>query len=80
LQIYLRGILMYPGGKTWIRRAGSKDYFSKASTYSVTNYHPEKNTGMAKEPETVLDLESRLPEELVKRFDVVFNHTVLEHV
>lgn len=30
--------------------------------------------------ELFLDLESPLPEDLVDRFDVVFNHTTLEHI
>jgi hypothetical protein len=57
-----------------------RDYFSNASTYTITNYNPDKTSCKEKEPEIVLDLENRLPDELVSRFDVVFNHTVLEHV
>ena len=56
-----------------------KDYFINATKYYITNHgtHAE-NSG--NEEQISLDLEKPLPTELSGRFDVVFNHTVLEHV
>lgn len=54
-----------------------KDYFPKATSYTITNYSqhlPDRKN------EIELDLEEDLREDLVNRFDVVFNHTVLEHI
>jgi len=57
-----------------------KDYFRRASSYSVTNFKAEVKGMQGLENEIFLDLERELPPELVQRFDVVFNHTTLEHV
>lgn len=57
-----------------------KDYFSNASSYSITNYKAEANGLQNKNHETYLDLENELPDYLESSFDVVFNHTTLEHV
>lgn len=57
-----------------------RSYFGKAESYSITNYDAEKRGFQGQEGETFLDLEKVLPEELVEKFDVVFNHTTLEHI
>lgn len=57
------------------------DYFSSASEYWITNWKSEAcgyQGGL--ENELYLDLENDLPEELHEKFDVVFNHTTLEHI
>ena len=58
-----------------------RDYFSSAANYFVSN--TKGQCGLA-DPEAVsdfeIDLSRPLPEELRERFDVVFNHTTLEHV
>lgn len=54
-----------------------KDYFPKAKSYTITNYSqhlPDRKN------EIELDLEDDLRKELIDNFDVVFNHTVLEHI
>lgn len=58
-----------------------RDYFSSATTYWVTNY-VAKAKGMQEglENQIFLDLEAELRPELRAKFDVVFNHTVLEHI
>lgn len=56
-----------------------REYFYNASSYSVTNYGGTHGFQGA-EGELLLDLEQPLPDSLVGRFDVVFNHTVLEHI
>lgn len=65
----------YDAGKRY------KEYFTKASSYFVSNYpNDETEIDLPQEEQIMLDLETDLPEEYVEKFDVVFNHTVLEHV
>ena len=56
-----------------------KDYFVNASSYSCTN-HSGYRGFQGGGNEYLLDLTGDLPAELVKKFDVVFNHTTLEHI
>jgi hypothetical protein len=56
-----------------------REYFSRATTYHLTNFSGTR--GFAGRPgEHSLDLTGELPEALRRRFDVVFNHTTLEHI
>lgn len=56
-------------------------YFSNASKYSITNWKSEARGFQGDlSNEIFLDLETDVPNELIGRFDVVFNHTTLEHV
>ncbi len=57
-----------------------KDYFINAESYSITNYKSEARGSQGLEGEIFLDLEDELPSDLNGKFDVVFNHTTLEHV
>lgn len=57
-----------------------EDYFPNKSSYTLTNFDPDKRGFQGLPGEIFLDLEQPLPEELVARFDLVFNHTTLEHV
>ncbi len=57
-----------------------KDYFKNASSYSITNFKSEARGFQGFENEIFLDLEQNLPEDLKRKFDVVFNHTTLEHI
>lgn len=55
------------------------DYFINKGEYYLTNYQGER--GYQKKPnEIFLDLSKKIPDEIVARFDVVFNHTTLEHI
>ncbi len=54
-----------------------REYFSNATEYKVTNFSGERGY---QQGDIMLDLEDDLPKELVDRFDVVFNHTTLEHI
>lgn len=56
------------------------DYFVNASTYSITNHSTSLRGFQARDGEIALDLSQPLPDELVKAFDAVFNHTTLEHI
>lgn len=56
-----------------------KDYFINALEYSISNI--EGYMGLSGlDNELYLDLERELPKELENRFEVVFCHTVLEHI
>lgn len=57
-----------------------RDYFSEADSYTITNYDADKRGFQGMEGEIFLDLTKPLPSELTGRFDVVFNHTTLEHI
>src|SRR5690606_9423308 len=56
-------------------------YFTNAQSFHLTNYAPGAFRGFQGRPnEYLVDLSDILPKELENRFDVVINHTVLEHV
>ena len=57
-----------------------RDYFCRARSYWLTNYKTEARGFQGYDNEIYLDLEAPLPADLEGRFDVVFNHTTLEHV
>lgn len=57
-----------------------RDYFFNAHTYWLTNWKTEARGFQNFPNEIFLDLEEDLPQELMGRFDVVFNHTTLEHI
>lgn len=56
------------------------DYFTQKTGYSITNYKAEARGIQGAANEIFLDLEQPLDPALAGRFDVVFNHTTLEHV
>jgi len=57
------------------------DYFPNKSEYWMTNYAPGAHRGFTgRTNELLFDLTGDVPSELHSRFDVVFNHTTLEHV
>lgn len=56
-----------------------RDYFTNAASYATTNWTGER--GAEDVPDSILvNLEAQLPEDLAGAFDVVYNHTTLEHV
>lgn len=63
-------------------KQGSKyrDYFFNSSEYWITNYRADQKGIVGQHNEIFLDLEKNLTKELVNKFDVVFNHTTLEHI
>jgi len=76
------GDIVNVSGWTDVDKEGRKyrDYFRNAQSYSITNYKAEARGFQGEEGEIFLDLELPLQDELRERFDVVFNHTTLEHV
>ena len=76
-----RGDIVNVSGWQDVDKEGGKyaDYFINKKSYTISNYKGEK--GFSGFPgEIYLDLEKPLPEELKRKFDVVFSHTTLEHV
>lgn len=56
-------------------------YFTNASEFWISNYSPGSYRGYeGRKNEILIDLEKPLNESLHHSFDVVFNHTTLEHV
>lgn len=56
-----------------------RDYFKRADGYYITNFGGYRGFN-GSEKEIFLDLEKDLPAELDRQFDIVFNHTTLEHI
>lgn len=58
-----------------------REYFPGADSYSISNTVGERGLAdSAHVSDFEIDLEEPLAHELVGRFDVVFSHTVLEHI
>jgi hypothetical protein len=56
-----------------------RNYFTSARSYTVSNFDGER--GIQGQPgEVALDLEGEVPADLRGRYQVVFNHTTLEHI
>jgi hypothetical protein len=55
-----------------------REYFSTADSYSISNFGGYRGDSL--DTTYVLDLEKALPDELRSKFDVVYNHTTLEHL
>ncbi len=56
-------------------------YFSNAKAYYISNYQGKRGIEESGGKTNFdIDLEATLPDYLINRFDVVFNHTTLEHV
>ncbi|RED99544.1 hypothetical protein [Marinoscillum furvescens] len=57
-----------------------KNYFKNASSYAISNYKSEARGFQGEKGEIFLDLTKKLDQGLIEKYDVVFNHTVLEHI
>ncbi len=57
-----------------------REYFTNARSYQITNHDVYESEAQIRQNEIKLDLEEELREELIAGFDVVFNHTTLEHI
>lgn len=57
-----------------------REYFKNCSSYTITNYVQEAMGFQGLPGEIFLDLTKDLPSHLQGQFDVVFNHTALEHI
>ncbi len=59
-----------------------REYFPKSSKYYLSNYGNDKIRGISEDIRTdfTIDLENEIDKTLQNRFDVVFHHTILEHV
>lgn len=58
-----------------------RQYFSSATAYYISNFRGSRGLeDAADKTDFEIDLEKPLPPYLHNRFDVVFNHTTLEHI
>lgn len=58
--------------------ANYRNYFAAASSYSISNYKGWR--GEEVESDYLIDLQRAPPADLVGKFDLIFNHTTLEHI
>lgn len=74
---YFSGTVINISGEMDSDKAGKryKTYFHNAANYTLSNY-----VSFGFENEIILDLENDIGKELIKSYDIVFNHTVLEHI
>lgn len=65
-----------------IDKEGNKyrDYFINAKSYEISNFNAELKGLQGFDNEFFLDLTNDLDIDLFDKFDVVFNHTTLEHI
>lgn len=56
-----------------------RDYFPNRTSYTISNIGGERGS-TGRPDEIFLDLTQQVPEVYRGRYDVVFNHTVLEHI
>lgn len=80
---FFRGRVVNVSGWKDIDKQGKRyaEYFYNAQEYWVSNFISEaKGMQGTLENEFFLDLEKDIEERLVGQYEVVFNHTVLEHV
>ncbi len=74
-------IINVSGWKDSDKRDGFyRDYFPKAKSYWLSNFSGPSGFQGNNPNEIFLDLEKDLDNDFVGKFDVVFNHTTLEHV
>ena len=57
-----------------------RSYFTNAASYSITNYWGSSTPNDGAPDALFLDLAADLPVGLKNKFDLVFTHTVLEHI
>ncbi|MDP3538053.1 MAG: hypothetical protein Q8S26_05055 [Azonexus sp.] len=57
-----------------------RDYFTRAASYSVSNFRGTRGMEDETGKGVFIDLEAGLPESLRQQYQVAFNHTTLEHV
>jgi hypothetical protein len=76
------GSIVNVSGWTDVDKEGGhyRDYFPHAESYTITNFKAEARGFQGLENEIFLDLEQPLANALYQSFDVVFNHTTLEHI
>ena len=57
-----------------------RDYFYNARSYTISNCEGKSGFQGDIKNEIFIDLEKELPDSLKNKYDIVFNHTTLEHV
>ncbi|USN45036.1 MAG: hypothetical protein H6502_03160 [Candidatus Woesearchaeota archaeon] len=77
-----KGTVVNVSGWTDIDKEGSTyaKYFKNADTYLISNYKAEARGFQGYKNEFFLDLTKKLPKKHVGKYEVIFNHTTLEHI
>ncbi|MDZ7799155.1 MAG: hypothetical protein U5L76_06175 [Patescibacteria group bacterium] len=57
-----------------------KNYFKNSNNYHISNYKSSACGFQGFKNEFFLDLSKTIPNRLIKKYDVIFNHTTLEHI
>jgi hypothetical protein len=57
-----------------------RSYFTKARSYTITNYYGSREADDGAANSVFLDLSKTAPAELHEKFDVAFCHTIMEHI
>ena len=78
---YFHGDVINVSGWNDVDKEGEfySQYFNNSSTYTISNYSGQRGFS-GKNDEIFLDLSVPLDKNLYGKFDVVFNHTTLEHI
>ncbi len=76
------GEIINVSGWTDVDKEGGyyKQYFKNCSTYTISNYLTDSKGYQERDNEIFINLEEQLNSDFIRRFDVVFNHTTLEHI
>jgi len=82
IAVFLDGdVINVSGWKDLDKEGGSYEaFFSNLNSYTVSNYKGDSGFQGNIDNEIYVDLEQDLDEKYLSKFDVVFNHTTLEHV
>lgn len=76
-----RRILNVGGWEDSDREGGKyRDYFADPATYHISNLHQDNERGRAANTDLDLDITQPLRSDLHGAYEIVFSHTVLEHV
>ena len=79
--LYTRSVVNVSAWRDEDKEGGHyREYFTNASEYSLTNFETDAMGYQGYDDEIFLDLTAPLDPALEQKFDVVFNHTTLEHV
>lgn len=79
--LFTGDVINISGWKDLDKQGGNyKHYFKNCSSYSISNYRTVNKGFQDQNDEIFLNLEDDLDMDSHKKFDVVFNHTTLEHI
>lgn len=79
---FFRGSIINVSGKVDSDKEGGvyRSYFPNAAKYCVSNYNVKEKVREEKRWDFDINLDEELDPQFIGEFDVVFNHTTLEHI